>query len=146
MSLLCALSMFQPKLEKIHFLNIIPVFWHQKVAYCTFKISSQCGCLCLLIHTKAHKLEEDQFSELCSLFCSLRASVRGDNCCLQYTHASCKDSPGKVCAVQCIEINTTALIGLSAGSQEIAVTHTHFYNPMTMKRKNLMWHARLCTS
>lgn len=42
-------------------MNIIPVFWHQKVAYCSFKVSSQCGCLCLLIHTKAHKLEEINF-------------------------------------------------------------------------------------
>lgn len=38
-------------------MNITVVFWNQNVAYCTFKISSQCGCLWLLIHTNAHKLE-----------------------------------------------------------------------------------------
>lgn len=60
----------------------------------------------LWLHLSAHphtgsQAWRDQFSELCSLLCGLRDSVRGDNCCLPYTGTRCRDSPGKVHAMQC---------------------------------------------
>ena len=40
--------------------------------------------------------------------------------------------------VQRNQFCTTALIGLAAESQEMAATHTHFYDPKKMKSKNWM--------
>lgn len=48
--------------------NVITGFWHQKVAYCSFKTSPSCGCLCLLMHTTARKPEEINFRSP-ALFC-----------------------------------------------------------------------------
>lgn len=88
------------------------------------------------MYTTALKPKEINFLNSALFLCGLRDSLRRDNCCLPYTHASCRDSPGKVHAIPCREINTKALTGLSAESQEMAATHSHFYNAMKMKSKN----------
>lgn len=55
------LLVFQPKnLKKYVFSDYNYSVLTSKVAY-SFKVSPSCGCLCLLFHTKAHKLEEINF-------------------------------------------------------------------------------------
>lgn len=96
------------------------------------------GCICLPTHTPAHKPEEINF--LGSVLFCVASEILLEGIIVVFHTLALAVGTHLEKYMQCSaeKINTTALIGLSAGSQEMAATHTHFHNPMKLKRENRM--------